>query len=292
MVTIDADRCKKCGTCLKICAGYCMEDRDGLPAIDYDICNQCQKCIAVCPHQAILMNGTPPADLAEAQNMDYEALMAFMSRRRSTKRFQDKAIPREIVRRIAASAKYAPNQNKNIGILAVDEPELIGLIDREAVQMVQSLHRLMFACKPVTALISLFFASMRVIKKKMERDTIARKTVVKQNTQAILLCVGDSRVPTTEASAQYLLAFMGLAAESLGVGSTLMDSIKLTFRLRGKLRRRFGLAKKDRVLGALTLGYSAEGVRNIPQGYEVPLSWNNLQREAWNSAQKRDPHGG
>lgn len=63
-----------------------------------------------------------------------------------------------------------------------------------------------------------------------------------------------------------------MAAEALGVGSCLMDSIYLAFRTNRKLRRRFSI--DDDVLGALVLGYSDERIVNVPKGYELGVRYN------------------
>jgi hypothetical protein len=51
-----------------------------------------------------------------------------------------------------------------------------------------------------------------------------------------------------------------------------MDAVYLTFRMNGKLRRKFGI--REDVLGALVLGYSDEQIVNIPQGYELDITFN------------------
>jgi len=42
MVTVDFNKCTRCGLCIKRFSGFCMNPSDGGPMIDYDICNQCQ----------------------------------------------------------------------------------------------------------------------------------------------------------------------------------------------------------------------------------------------------------
>ena len=67
-----------------------------------------------------------------------------------------------------------------------------------------------------------------VIKKKMERDLFTRGRIMKPGTKALILLTGDPRVSMTRASAQYLLANMILYAQTHGVSSCLMDSLRLT----------------------------------------------------------------
>ncbi|WP_069650109.1 nitroreductase family protein [Caloranaerobacter ferrireducens] len=279
MIFFDKSICKKCGTCISYFDGYCMTQDEGYPIIDYEVCNQCQKCIAICPYQAITMNNIPPTKITDElikSKIGYDELISLLRFRRSTKIFAKRDIPKDIISKIASSAKYAPNQNKNIDILVIDDPSMIQIIDLCALKFVKRLYKLMFSLKPISKFISIFLKSIYVIKKKMERDLYINKHIVKENTNVLLLVIGNSKVPTTEMSAQYLLATMILTAVSLNVGCTLMDSLKLAINNNKKIKNKLGIKKTNKVLGVLALGYSNEKIVNIPNGYEINLFWNKL----------------
>jgi Fe-S-cluster-containing hydrogenase component 2 len=72
MVTVDLERCTACG-----------------------VCNRCQKCIALCPRGAFLMNGTVPEKIKGRIDLHADMFEAFLARRRSTKKFKDKPVPRQ-----------------------------------------------------------------------------------------------------------------------------------------------------------------------------------------------------
>ncbi len=276
MVAIDKNICTKCGICLSAFEGYCINSSDCFPVINYSLCNQCQKCIALCPYQAISINGIFPEKISNSSKIGYKELISLLSFRQSTKSFKKQDIPHDIIETIARSAKYAPNQNKNIGILIVNDDSIIEHIDTAALQFFKRIYKIMFALKPVTFFIRLFVKSLPVIKKKMERDLFHNKHIVKMNTNALLLAVGEPRVPVTEMSAQYLLAMMIVTATSLDIGCTLMDSIKIAVNSNKKLKRKLGIKSGEKVLGVLALGYSNEKIVNIPKGYEVPVFWNRI----------------
>ena len=92
MITLDRDRCTKCGTCISIGHGYCISDQDGYPVFNSTVCNVCQKCVAVCPSQAIMVNSMYPERISERSSISPEELVAFFETRRSTKLFQDRPI--------------------------------------------------------------------------------------------------------------------------------------------------------------------------------------------------------
>ncbi len=277
MITVDIEKCTHCGICISNFEGYCIINENGTPMIDYEICNQCQKCIALCPNQAILMNDVIPQKINGLEKIGYEDLISLLKLRRSTKCFVQQDIPKDIVEKIVDSAKYAPNQNKNIDILIINDSQIIQTIDKYALKFVKRWYGMMFSFKPITAFISLFAKSLHVIKKKMARDLFTKQRVVKENTNVLLIAIGNPKTPVTEMSAQYILSTMILSAVSLNIGCTLMDSLKLTINNNKKVKNMLGIKKTDKALGVLALGYSNEKIINIPQGYEINLYWNEIK---------------
>ena len=126
----------------------------------------------------------------------------------------------------------------------------------------------------------LFSKSLHVIKKKMEFDLNVNKHAVKRNTQAVILLVGDAKIPVTESSANFLFANMILYAETLDIGTCLMDSLKISINNNSKIKKKIGIKKGLKILGVLALGYSDENIVNIPQGYELNITWNSEAGEA------------
>ena len=172
-----------------------------------------------------------------------------------------------------ASARYAPNQNKNITVHVVTDPGILKLMDESALRIIRRTRRVLFGFPPLTWFFSLFSRNLTVIRRKMDRDLVLRGAVLKKNAQAAIILTGDKRVPVTEHSAPYLLSTMGLVAQSLGVGSCLMDALLLSLRISRALRDR--LAIRENVLGVMLLGYSAEAIVNIPRGYQVESVWHD-----------------
>jgi nitroreductase len=211
------------------------------------------------------MNGRAPDKMDAHVPLDAGELLEFMSRRRSCKKFRNEQIPRETLLEIASAASFAPSQNKNIKIVIVDDPELIRRIDCAAMKTVRRWYGLLFSVKPLTKFYMLFSSSLSVIKAKMERDLFLKKRIVKENAACLFVLVGDARVPVTEPSAQYLLANMILCAEALGVGTCLMDSVKLSVNQNAKLKRELGIPRRWKALGVMAAGYSGENVVNIPR---------------------------
>jgi nitroreductase/NAD-dependent dihydropyrimidine dehydrogenase PreA subunit len=273
MISLDTSRCKKCGRCIRLMKNYCIAEKYGYPVFDYSVCNECQKCVSICPSMAIMVNNTYPEKISDpGKLLSPEELASLMERRRSIKHFKDKRIPKKVLLKIISSAGYAPNQNKNIAIIVIDDKDLIGEIDKSALSLVRKVYSFLFSLPPLTLFFKLFAGNLNALKRKMERDLFRKKHIVKENTQAVIVLTGPRRVPVTERSAPYLLSAMIYMAQTLGVGSCLMDSLVHTLNMSRKLKRILHI--KDNILGVLVLGYSSENILNIPRGYKLSTRWN------------------
>ncbi|MEI6101136.1 MAG: nitroreductase family protein [Eubacteriales bacterium] len=276
MITVDWDKCNGCGVCIRRFAGYCISSQNNRPIIDQSLCNQCQKCVAICPAQAFLTNNTPSQKINGVVCLPTEDLKELLAQRRSVKKFTTKKVPDDVLRQIAGIASYAPNQNKNIDIVVINNADLLGLIDNEALAFVGGLYRWLFGVKPLAFFMGLFSNSVSTIKKKMEYDLYCNKHIVKENTSALFLAIGNPKVPVTKESAHYLLGTMIVYAQALGIGTCLMDSIRLSINNSRRLRYKINIPAGWKVLGALAAGYSNENIINKPVGYEVNVHWNNV----------------
>ena len=273
VVTVDREKCNGCGICIRRFEGYCISEQAGMPVIDYAICNVCQKCVAICPTGAFLVNNTEPERIEGIKTLEPEELRGLLSRRRSTKLFKDERLSRSTIEEIVSAAKYAPNQHKNIDAVVVTKAQLLEEIDRAALRFYKRIYTALFSVKVLTRLLRLFASDLYTIKRKMEYDLLIRRQILKPGTQALVVLVGNTRASVTESSAQYLLATMIVLAEALGVGSCLMDSIKIVMNNNRKLRQVVSIDRGVKILGVLALGYSAERILNIPRGYELNIRW-------------------
>lgn len=274
MVTVDNSRCTGCGICLSFCGGYCIHDQDGGIVIDDSVCNDCQKCISICPQMAFSYDGVLPERIKEPLGIGPGDLMELLTRRRSVKHFADRKIPRDLLSDVAGAAQYAPTMNKAIELRIIDDAAILRRIDGAAIRRVTKMYRWLFRFRIITGFVSLFADTMPVIKRKMERDLYERQGIMKDHTQALILVTGSTKMPVTESSGQYYLANMILYAETAGLGSTLMDSLKITLNKDRSLRQWLGIPAGQTVLGVLALGYPAEKIINIPKGYEIDIRWN------------------
>jgi nitroreductase/NAD-dependent dihydropyrimidine dehydrogenase PreA subunit len=273
VITVDPDICNRCGLCIQRFEGYCISEDAGMPVVDYEVCNVCQKCVAICPSRAFLVNNTKPLQIERGTPLNPEDLRGLLSRRRSIKIFTNENLLKSTIQDIVGVAKYAPNQHKNIDAVVVTNKRMLAKIDQSAFRLYKRIYTALFSVKVLTRLFRIFSSDLFVIKRKMEYDLFIRKQILKPGTQALVVLVGNAKASVTERSAQYLLATMIIYAESMGIGSCLMDSVKIAMNLNRKLRRDISIDNRQKVLGILALGHSAEKILNIPRGCELNIRW-------------------
>lgn len=111
-ITVDKERCLRCGLCVEDCVAYCLEPgdddtpryREGAE----ERCIACQHCLAVCPAGALSFGGLNPDDSAPVGYGDSEALLRLIRSRRSMRHFKDEDIPKDALDKIMAMLPFTP----------------------------------------------------------------------------------------------------------------------------------------------------------------------------------------
>lgn len=116
-IRIDGDLCTGCGNCVGICADFSLKIVDNKAAVSATSafgCIGCGHCMAVCPEGAIEIHGRtlspedlfelPPEELAAG----YSSLLALYQRRRSIRKFLDRAVEPETLQKILDAAVTSP----------------------------------------------------------------------------------------------------------------------------------------------------------------------------------------
>ncbi|OHD75234.1 MAG: hypothetical protein A2177_13655 [Spirochaetes bacterium RBG_13_68_11] len=116
---------------------------------------------------------------------------------------------------------------------------------------------------------------MDVTKRKMEHSWSGGGILY--DAPALVVLTGSRKTPLTELSAQFCLSAMILYAESLGLATCLMDSVKIGVNAIGALRRLLGMPRGHSVLGALHVGHPAHRVCNATPSISLPVRFAGAQ---------------
>lgn len=111
MVTIIQDRCVGCGSCTQVCFYQNLKIQKG-KAVAGASCMDCGQCYAVCPAQAISLPDYPEDSARELSpwdpKLEPDTLLQALQARRSIRDYQDKPVPRSVLRQLLEAGRFTP----------------------------------------------------------------------------------------------------------------------------------------------------------------------------------------
>ena len=283
MVTIDAERCTACGSCVKVCHEHCMTLVDKALAIDYASCSTCTQCIAICPSKALSWDGVRPEDFDDDALPSARQVDELLQQRRTIRQFTEEPVARETLEQIVSRGAYAPTHNFHLRCIIIDDPTLIQAFDRAAFQFSRRILRFVFRPWPVRALVAIAPRSLRdEYAKALPKLELAvqRGRGYDCPPPALVCVVGDGRVPLSLESAQYALYSMALYAQVREVGCRNLVGNQMIFNRSREIRRDLGLEPHERILAVAGFGRPAVRFRSKVRGKRLAVQWNGAERAA------------
>jgi nitroreductase/NAD-dependent dihydropyrimidine dehydrogenase PreA subunit len=274
MIQHNQDTCRACGLCADICPRRIFEHREEagqerttLCAERVDLCIECGHCMALCATGSIRVGDLDPAGFERLPPLDLapDALLALMRRRRTTRRYRDQPVPREVLDRIAEAARTAPTPtSRGVHILVVDRPDRMAELSRHTAALYEKLARMMGS--PVMR----FFVRRRVSPRTYHTLTDFLMPGLRWYLRWYREGSGDEltrgcpaamlfHVPRLEVDGDRCCVIAAthavLMAECLGVGSIYNGLIQEAAERGPELRALLGIPDDHEVCAALSLGY-------------------------------------
>ena len=206
MVLIDRERCRGCGSCVKICHEHCMSLIDRKVSIDRQACSTCTQCVAICPEKALSWDGVLPIDFDPSRLPSVPEMEELFGERRTIRTFSDKPVDRKAIEEIVSWGAYAPTHDFNLRCIAIDDPKIVEAFDRAAFRFSKRIYQLLFRPKVIRWLVSIAPRSMQ---DEFNKATPKLETVIKRGRgydsrpPALVCLVGDKRVPLSLESAHW-----------------------------------------------------------------------------------------
>ena len=145
-ITIDKDKCDKCGICVLRCPQCFSKDGDKIfVQADAESCSLCGHCVALCHKEAIAhseMDMNNFIGIDPEVNITQEEFKAFLRSRRSHRDFKDKEIPRQDLDELVDMCRYAPTGGnmQNVQVIVVRDKEVIQKISDITVDTFEKFH--------------------------------------------------------------------------------------------------------------------------------------------------------
>lgn len=268
IVTIDPQRCKKDGLCVRICEKVFAQEIDGsVPVVVHEEhCNSCGHCVLICPSGAIAQKDCPheKVHLVNKENLpSYESVREMIVSRRSIRNFQKRDVEKECIEKIIDGARFAPSAKNTqstqfvviqdkmlLDGIASATAEWLGKVARQLKNpLLRKLYRLRGerSAEEVTRWISQF----ELIAKKMRSgsDPIIHSAPV------LVLFHADQSVSFAEANANLAVQNAMLIASSLGLGTFYTGYVVAASGRDKTIHQLLKLPKNHKVYGGLAIGY-------------------------------------
>jgi len=281
-VSIDYEKCKACGLCVKVCKGaplYLENDKVRVDQTRYFGCIGCGHCAAICPTGAIIVEGreispTSFMDIpAEENRAGYEELMSLMLARRSIREFEDREVEQEKIDKILAAASTAPMgiPPSDVEVLVIKGKEKVREFSDDLLKLIKS-QKWIFS-KPVLLLMRPFMKreEYEVVDKFMYPAIEAFEEMRKENTDYLLyeapLAMYFHVSPYADPADPLITAtYAMLAAETLGLGSCMIGTIGPMLKNGGKgVKEKYEINTRNQPGIVVIFGYPAVKYRRAIQ---------------------------
>lgn len=272
-VVIDEKTCTNCGSCAKICPADVLRLNDVMPHVSDESpfgCIACGHCMMVCPEGAIAVTGRgiSPQDVLPLPGPDMrasaDALAALMQTRRSVRRFRDRPVDPGLVKRVVELAASSPMGIPpwDVGCVCVIGRDEVQRVADEVVTGYEGFLRvvrpwLLAVMRPFMGQpkYDMFAGFVRPLAQTYVRARKEGRDKLFYNAPALLIFHHSPYADALDAGIACTYAM--LAAESLGLGSTIIGGAPPILQRNKVLCRRLGIPDANKPSAALILGYPA-----------------------------------
>ena len=270
LLTVDEKTCNRDGICAAVCpVGIIDFSKGQLPAASaeaFDLCIACGHCVAVCPTGS-LSHAKMPAEACPSVQTDLqlsaEQCEHFLRSRRSIRVYKDKPVPREAIARLITVASHAPSghnaQSPRWRVIDIREPinQLAGIVIDWMGWMIDN--------QPEVA------AAMHM--DRTIRRWEAGNDVVLRGAPALVVAHAAKQDRTAPAACTIALAYMELAAVSMGLGTCWAGYLWAASVNFSPLVKALDLPHDHQCFGALMVGYPRYLYQRLPRRNPPVISW-------------------
>jgi len=274
---IDGKICTQCGLCAKICPEEVLRIEDGRVRASEGIflgCIACGHCMMTCPEGAVTVTGRgiSPQDLLPLpksyERADADQLEALMLSRRSVRRFKDKEVDPRLIERVIGMASTAPMGIPpwDVGCVNVLGRKEVRSIADEIIKGYEGYLRIFrpwmpALLRPFIGRVKYEFFSGFVRPLAQTYVSERRKGRDKLFYDAPALLIFHHSPYADPQDAVIACTYAMLAAESLGLGTTIIGGAPPILQRNKPLCRRLGIPDANKPAVALIIGHPASGFR-------------------------------
>ncbi|MGD8452820.1 MAG: nitroreductase family protein [Phycisphaerae bacterium] len=287
-ITVNTETCNHCGLCVRTCPGDVLR-LDGERVVqqpgDFG-CIACGHCMMVCPTASITVTGrgASPADLRElpprSERATADALAALLRARRSVRRFGPGEVERSVLEQIVELAATAPIGIPpwDVGCVVVQGRPAVQRLAARVVEGYASFQRIfrpwvLTLMRPFVkrGMYEQFRTFVLPLAEKLVAHRAAGKDVLFWDAPALLIFHHSPYAQAEDAAIACTYAM--LAAESHGLGSTMIGSAGPILQRDAALSREYGIPAGHKAALVLILGHPAVTFQRTVQRQFVDVHW-------------------
>jgi len=266
LISVDQEKCIKCGMCTKVCPNILEMGENGPKARYPASCISCGQCVAVCPQSAIENTLTPLSNqvpLDKSLNFNTKTAAQFLRSRRSIRHYKQTAVSREQLLALANMARFAPTagNRQSVSYTIVEDKAILKKATELTINWMQSQTE----CN--TAVHKSFAKQVQQYNEN-GTDTILR------NAPHIILATTPKDMPRGRENTVFSLAYLELYAPSLGLGSCWAGLLEMClFDKYQPLLDLFNIPEGKEITGAVMVGYPLHSYQRLTDRNPLDVAW-------------------
>ena len=278
-IRINAEVCKKCGTCVLSCpaAVFVKANKDSIPEVAYEeFCVACGHCVAVCPNGTMTREDFPDGTINPI-NQDIlpsaEQVLEIIRVRRSIRAFRDTPVEKERIERIIDGARFAPSAHneQNIEFVVVQDKDVLNKITALTTGFLDSMIKRLSnptARDEATSALHMMSTFERVVKAVASgEDRILRYAPV------LLVFHADKKGTFPDVNANLALQNASLIAQGLGLGAFYAGFVVAACKWDNSIARLIYIPDNHQIYAAMAIGYPKFKYKNWIERKAPKVKW-------------------
>lgn len=271
LFTVDPDRCKRDGMCVRECPARIIEMRDKescptLVAGGEAFCINCGHCVAVCPHGALSLETMPSGEcraVSKELMPSPEQVDHVLRTRRSIRIYREETLDRETLAELIDTARYAPSAHncQPVHWLVIEKKEEV---TRLAAVIIDWMQELLATHAEIAETLSLHRA---IDSWNKGVDRVLRRA------PHLVVVHAPSNLPLSHIDCAIALSYLELAAVSRGLGACWSGYTIAAASSYEPMRDALSLPEGHKCFGAMMIGRPAYSYHRVPLRNAPSIAW-------------------
>ncbi len=283
MISIDFDKCDNCNLCFQACMAESIGKGPEVKKEAEVLCIECGHCYSVCPRDAITVLGYEDVEtrpLPEESPVSGEAMMALLRGRRSARGFRKGVeVPEEDLRAIIEAASIAPSAHNSrpLKVYVYRDPETIEKMRRRTLDYYRRLAKI-FKSRAFAVMWKLSGQDPEeheILSYAFDQVTTDHdgKDILFYDAPCLLVITAPRLNSMAQGDAWLASENALLYAESIGVATCFSGFLIMAVNWDLRLRLIMRIPAKERVVGALMVGYAKREWKREAPRKTLPTAW-------------------